>query len=48
MADGNQRQVVDLSIDPGEKADLRRTDAEMFDAIRRQDLAWNAQMLPKP
>ena len=39
--------MFDLSNDPGEKADLRRTQADVFNSVRQQFLAWNAQMLPK-
>jgi len=42
-----QEHLFDLSIDPGEKTDLRAAHAVTFGEIRRQYLAWNAQMLPK-
>ncbi len=40
--------LFDLSVDPGEKSDLRMTRADIFERVRGQFLAWNTQMLPKP
>ena len=39
--------LFDLSIDPGEKNDLRTSRRDEFDRLRDQHLAWNAQMLPR-
>ena len=38
--------LFDLSTDPGEKSDLRTTQADRFDVLRRQYQAWAAGMLP--
>jgi len=45
-ATGNEH-LFDLAIDPGEKNDLRTAHAEVFNRIRREYAAWNAQMLPR-
>jgi arylsulfatase A-like enzyme len=39
--------LFDLSIDPGEKNDLRSTHADVFDRLRSQYLAWDATVLPR-
>jgi arylsulfatase A-like enzyme len=48
LKDERGEYLFDLSTDPGEKADRRRRDAATFDRIKRQYLAWSAQMLPMP
>ena len=48
LQDGGEEYLFDLAADPGEKADLRRKQAGTFEQIKKQYLAWNAQMLPKP
>jgi arylsulfatase A-like enzyme len=40
--------LFDLSSDPGEKADVRRQNADTFERVKRQYLAWQSQMLPMP
>ena len=40
--------LFDIAADPGEKADLRKTNPDRFDAIRKAYRAWAAQMLPLP
>ena len=40
--------LFDLSTDLGEKNDVRDTQSEVFERIKTQFTAWNAQMLPKP
>jgi arylsulfatase A-like enzyme len=48
LKDKDKEYLFDLSIDPGEKSDLRTRHSDIFGKIRQQYLAWNAQMLPKP
>jgi len=48
LNDSGEEHLFDLSIDPGEKNDLRRDQPARFDEIKRRYLAWNAQMLPRP
>ena len=43
---GNEH-LFDLSLDPGEKNDLRVSHADMFQRIKAQYEKWNAQMLPR-
>jgi arylsulfatase A-like enzyme len=40
--------LFNLSVDPGEKSDLRAIEADRFLAIRRQYQAWASEMLPLP
>jgi hypothetical protein len=47
LNESGTEHLFDLSIDPGEKSDLRMTHAETFERIRNQYLAWNAGVLPK-
>ena len=42
----NER-LFDLSLDPGEKNDLRGSHDDMFKRVRAQYDTWNAQMLPR-
>jgi hypothetical protein len=48
LKDSGKEYLFDLSTDPGEKADLRKRNPEVFEKIKTQYLAWNAQMLPNP
>jgi len=48
VRDSAGEHLFDLLNDPGEKADLRTTHADRFDAIRGQYQAWVSQMLPLP
>jgi len=48
LKDRDGEYLFDLSVDPGEKADLRRLDAAAFDRVKQQYLTWSAQMLPLP
>jgi arylsulfatase A-like enzyme len=43
---GNEH-LFDVSLDPGEKNDLRASQADVFERIRTQYAAWNARMLPR-
>jgi arylsulfatase A-like enzyme len=40
--------LFNLSVDPGEKSDLRAIEADRFIALRRQYQAWASEMLPLP
>jgi arylsulfatase A-like enzyme len=44
---GNER-LFDLAVDLGEKNDLRRSQADVFERIRARYAEWNARMLPRP
>ena len=48
LQDGGKEYLFDLVVDPGEKNDLRAKHPDTFADIRKQFLAWNSQMLPKP
>ena len=48
LKDADGEYLFDLSLDPGEKADLRRKDVATFDRVKQQYLTWNAQMLALP
>lgn len=40
--------LFDLSVDPGEKADLKMKHPDVFDEIRKRFAAWDKGMLPRP
>jgi arylsulfatase A-like enzyme len=48
LDDAGEEGLFDLSIDPGEKNDLRSSNRDVFDRIRAEYSAWNARMLPRP
>jgi len=48
LKDSDTERLFDLSIDPGEKTDLRLKHADVFADIKRLFLAWNAGVLPRP
>jgi arylsulfatase A-like enzyme len=48
LQDSGTERLFDLSIDPGEKTDLKARHADVFADIRQRHLAWNAGMLPRP
>lgn len=48
LKDSGNEYLFDLAIDPGEKSDLRTKHQDVFESVRNEYLAWNAQMLPKP
>jgi arylsulfatase A-like enzyme len=48
LADNDGEHLFDMALDPGEKADRRRKQAETFERIKQQYLDWNARMLPRP
>ena len=47
LNDSGNEYLFDLSLDPGEKNDLRGSHGDMFKRIRAQYEKWNAQMLPR-
>lgn len=48
LKDPDGEFLFDLSIDPGEHADLKPKHADVFKDLQTRFAAWNAQMLPKP
>jgi arylsulfatase A-like enzyme len=40
--------LFDLSVDPGEKADLRHSRRDVFERLQAAYGEWNARMLPLP
>jgi len=48
LKEANAEHLFDLSVDPGEKAELRTKYPEVFSKIRAEYEKWNAQMLPNP
>jgi arylsulfatase A-like enzyme len=48
LKDSGREYLFDLSVDPGEKNDLRKAHPDVFARITQQYAAWNAQMLPRP
>jgi arylsulfatase A-like enzyme len=46
LKDAGTERLFDLSIDPGEKTDLRLKHADVFADIKKRYLAWNAGVLP--
>ena len=48
LKDSGTERLFDLSVDPGEKTDLKTKHPAVFDAIRKQYAAWNGTMLPRP
>ncbi len=47
LNDSGNEYLFDLSLDPGEKNDVRGSHGDMFKRIRTQYEEWNAQMLPR-
>ena len=48
LSENGNEHLFDLSSDPGEKADLKRSHTDIFEKIRAAYLEWNAKMLPRP
>jgi arylsulfatase A-like enzyme len=48
LADEDGEYLFDLSVDPGEKADRRKSEAATFERLKRQYADWDARMLPRP
>ena len=47
LKDSGTERLFDLSVDPGEKTDLKAKHPNVFDEIRKQYASWNATMLPR-
>jgi arylsulfatase A-like enzyme len=47
LKESGNEHLFDLSIDPGEKNDVRTLHAGIFEKVRNHYLAWDAQMLPR-
>ena len=47
LKESGTERLFDLSVDPGEKTDLKAKHPNVFDEIRKQHAAWNATMLPR-
>ena len=47
LKESGTERLFDLSIDSGEKTDLKAKHPNVFDEIRKQYAAWNATMLPR-
>ena len=45
---GSEEHLYDLGMDLGEKVDLRTRNSDVLERVRRQQRAWDAQMLPRP
>jgi hypothetical protein len=48
LREGTEEHLFDLSMDPGEKAELKGKHPDVFEQIRGEYKKWNAQMLPNP
>ena len=47
VKESGMERLFDLSSDPGEKTDLRAKHQDVFNAIRKQYLAWDSAVLPR-
>jgi arylsulfatase A-like enzyme len=47
LNDSGTENLFDLSVDMGEKNNLRSARPDVFERIRAQYTAWNARMLPR-
>lgn len=47
LKDSGAEQLFDLSIDPGEKTNLRLKQSDVFADLKKRYLAWNAGVLPR-
>ena len=48
LREGTNEHLFDLSLDPGEKAELKSKHPDVFEKIQAEYKKWNAQMLPNP
>ncbi len=48
LNESGKEHLFDLSVDLGEKVDLKAKKVEVFDRLRGQFSVWNKQMLPNP
>jgi arylsulfatase A-like enzyme len=46
LKESENEHLFDLSVDPGEKADLKSKHTEVFNNIKTRFLGWNKEMLP--
>ncbi len=47
LKEGANEHLFDVTLDPGEKNDVRAARADVFERLRTQYVAWNARMLPR-
>jgi arylsulfatase A-like enzyme len=48
LREGRNEHLFDLSVDPGEKNDLKQRQPAVFENIRAEYQNWNSKMLPNP
>lgn len=48
LKESDKEHLFDLSVDLGEKVDLRTKNVEVFNRLKEQFLVWNREMLPNP
>jgi arylsulfatase A-like enzyme len=48
LRDPEEEGLYDLSVDPGERGNVRRAHSQVFDDLRSRFAAWDRQMLPRP
>jgi arylsulfatase A-like enzyme len=48
LKENGREHLFDLSVDPGEKSDLKQTHPDVFEKISAAYQHWNSQMLPNP
>jgi arylsulfatase A-like enzyme len=48
LREGNNEHLFDLSVDPGEKAEMKTKHPEVFAKIKAEYQKWNAGVLPLP
>jgi len=48
LREGRNEHLFDLSVDPGEKNELKGRQPEVFEKIRSEYQTWNSKMLPGP
>ena len=48
LLENETEHLFDLSVDPGEKGDLKTVHPDIFSNLKEQFEKWNAEMLPNP
>src|SRR5207245_8890581 len=48
LREGRNEHLFDLSVDPGEKNELKGRQPEVFEKICSEYQTWNSKMLPGP
>jgi arylsulfatase A-like enzyme len=48
LRDAGVESLFDVTVDPGEKSDLKARHADVFADVKARHAAWNAGMLPRP